>query len=309
MGRMFPKFLTLLLAVLFVAACGQSESEKRRQSSKRRMQLLREDSAALKIAVMPTIDCLPLFVARECHLFDSLGADIRLKMFTAQMDCDTALVGGSVEGCMTDLVRAERMIDEGTPLLYVTSTNAYWQLYSNRMARIRKLNQLDDKMLAMTRYSATDLLADVVIDSAKLKSERLFRIQVNDVHIRLHMLQNNEIDAVLLSEPQATVARLQHHQLLLDSRSLPVQLGVMAFRENAIKDTVRHRQLEVLKNAYNLACDSLKRYGVGRYRDCIVKYCKINASQADSLPRDIQFSRISAPSPSEIERARKWLKQ
>ena len=59
-------------------------------------------------------------------------------------------------------------------------------------------------MLAMTRYSATDLLADYAVDSAKLKSEQVFKIQVNDVNIRLKMLLNNEIDAVLLTEPQAT---------------------------------------------------------------------------------------------------------
>ena len=51
-----------------------------------RIQQQREDSAALKIAVMPTLDCLPLFVAKETDLFDKDVSDIRLKMFTAQMD-------------------------------------------------------------------------------------------------------------------------------------------------------------------------------------------------------------------------------
>jgi len=302
-------FTSLLTALLLFAACNQSYEEKRVISRQKRMQTLRADSAALKIAVMPTLDCLPLFVAQECHLFDSLGADVRLKMFTAQMDCDTAIVGGSVEGTITDLVRAERMIQQGTALKYVTSTNAYWQLYSNRQARIRTLKQLDDKMLSMTRYSATDLLADFAVDSAKLKSDRVFKIQVNDVIIRFKMLSNNEIDAVLLTEPQATLARLQHHHRLLDSRHIPVKLGAIAFREKALKDSERQRQLEVFKKGYNSACDSLTQYGISHYRDCVAKYCKINVKEVDSLPRNIKFEHISEPLPEDLQRARKWLKK
>ena len=304
------KGLCILVAALVLVGCGQTYEEKRRISHKRRQQLLREDSAALKVAVMPTLDCLPLFVAKEHHMFDTTKVDVRLKMFTAQMDCDTAIVGGSVEGTITDLVRAERMIRQGTPLRYVTSTGAYWQLYTNRTARIKTLKQLDDKMVAMTRYSATDLLADLLRDSAKIDAERLFKIQVNDVNIRLKMLLNNEIDAVLLTEPQATQARQARHYLLLDSRKTSVgQLGVLAFSERALKPGKREEQLEALKRGYNKACDSLSSRGIGYYRDIVEKYCGLRAGLVDSLPATIRFTRIAAPEETDVQYARNWLKQ
>ena len=297
----------LLAAVLVTVGCSRSYEEKRRIVQEQKVQSQKADSAALKIAVMPTLDCLPLFVADDYQLFSQNGADVRLKFFTAQMDCDTAVLRGRVEGFVTDLVRAERMQKLGLPLVYETSTNAYWQLYANRMARIKKLPQLDDKMLAMTRYSATDLMADFVVDSAKLNSERVFKIQVNDVHIRLKMLVGNEIDAVLLTEPQATQARLGRHSLLLDSRKVPMQMGVIAFSEAAVKDSARQRQLEVFRKSYNQACDSLARHGIGKYRDLVVKYCLMPESQVDSLPGDIKFHHTAKPAEADIERARKWL--
>ena len=301
------RILSILLGVLLISGCGQSYEEKRRIAHKQKVQLQKEDSTALKIAVMPTLDCLPLFVALERHFFTQNGADVRLKMFTAQMDCDTAIMLGYVEGVVTDLVRAEWMRQQGTPLSYITSTNTYWQLYANRTARIRKLPQLDDKMLAMTRHSATDMMADLVIDSAKLSSDRMFKIQVNDVYIRLKMLMSKEVDAALLTEPQATQARLARHSLLMDSRKVPMQLGVIAFHENVLKDTVRRRQLEVFKKSYNQACDSLTHYGIGMYRGIVEKYCNFFASQVDSLPHDIKFQHITQPLEPDIERARKWL--
>lgn len=82
-----------------------------------------------------------------------------------------------------------------------------WKLVANRKSRVTKINQLSDKLVAMTRFSATDFLCDKMSDSIKGKKEEFFRVQVNDVDIRLKMLQNGEIDAAWLTEPQASVAK------------------------------------------------------------------------------------------------------
>ena len=86
------------------------------------------------------------------------------------MDCDTALLNRRVEGSISDLVRTERMKKRGLQLDYLTATNAYWQLYSNRKARLKHLNQLGDKMIAMTRFSATDYLTDLTLDTVKTRA-------------------------------------------------------------------------------------------------------------------------------------------
>ena len=131
-------FTIVVTGLLILAGCGQSYEETKRLSREQRLKLAREDSAALKIAVMPTLDCLPIFIAKDHQLFDTV-VDIRLKRYTAQMDCDTAMMRGRVEGMVTDLVRAERIIQSGMPLKYIATTNAYWLLISNRNQRITQL--------------------------------------------------------------------------------------------------------------------------------------------------------------------------
>lgn len=269
----------------------------------------RKDSAALKVAVMPVLDCLPLYVAEHHQLFDTLHGGVRLKYFNAQMDCDTALQRGRVEGMVTDLVRAMRMERLGTKMRYVAVTNAYWQLITNRNARVRQLKQLDDKMVAMTRYSVTDMLTDRAIDSVKLKEERVFKVQINDVSVRLLMLQNNEMDAMWLTEPQATVARLMKHHVVMDTRTLKMQPGVLVFREQEMRRQARARQLELFVKAYNQACDSINKYGFGRYRDLIVQYCKVKAEQVDSLP-DVasnKFVHARGPQQQDVTQVGQWL--
>lgn len=296
------------MAVAVLAACGQSEDERRRLSRAERIRLQKEDSAAFKVAVLPTLDCLPIYVAHHHGLFGSFGVDVRLRRFTAQMDCDTALAGGSVEAGVTDVVRAQRFIGQGVPLAYVSATDAYWLLIANRNSRIRELKQLYDKMLAMTRYSVTDLLADYAVDSAKVKDERVFRVQINDVTVRLDMLRNNEMDAMWLTEPQATAALLLKNNAIMDSRKLDFRPGAIVVRSDKQGDKNRKKQLEAFKWAYNMACDSINKYGVGHYRKLVCDFCGVDAAVADTIGTKIRFSHMASPRKADIDRADKWLK-
>lgn len=300
------KLLIGMVVALLIMGCGQSYDETKRLKQEKRTRELREDSAALKVAVMPTLDCLPLYVAEEREMFDTV-VDIRLKCYTAQMDCDTALQRGRVEMAVSDLVRAERMKGEKLKLHYLTSTNAYWLLIGNRNQRITNLSHLDDRMLAMTRYSVTDLLGDLAVDSAKLKTERVFRIQVNDVNVRLDMLENNEMDALLMTQPQVTQALLLKHHVLLDTRQLDMQMGVIVEDSVVMSHPNRQHQREVLIKGYNMACDSLNHFGVKHYSDIIRKYYKLSEQALRQLPDTLAYEHVQAPREQDVAKAKQWL--
>lgn len=291
-------FICIIFAALAIS-CGKSYGEQKRLSRAERARLHRQDSLALKIAVVPTLDCLPIYVAKERVLYDTARLDLRLRYFTAQMDCDTAIAGRSVEGMVSDLVRTERLKREGTPLQYVSATNINWYLFTNRKARIKKLDQLGDKMVAMTRYSATDFLTDAALEGVKTSSV-VFRIQVNDVFVRQAMLLNNEMDAMWLAEPQATVARLNGHASIYDSQKKGLKLGVMAFRDDAMKDKRRKAQIELFKKAYNAACDSLNKYGIPHYYELLNKYYKLDERYVKALPKT-RFEHINKPRMKDID--------
>ena len=190
----------LLLVALMVVSCGKSDKELQAERQAK-MQAEREAyQKAYKIAVMPTMDCLPAYLLKDSLLYDTAKVDIRLCRFNAQMDCDTAMIGGTVQAAFTDLVRAERLKHRSKVLMhYLTDTNLNWQLIADKESKLKKLSDLSDKIVAMTRYSGTDLLTDMVVKKAKPKYQ-VFRVQVNDVLVRLAMLQNHEIDAYWFAE-------------------------------------------------------------------------------------------------------------
>lgn len=299
--------VVVVLVVVSLTACGGGNSyeERRRMGKVERARLDSINRAAFKVAVLPTLDCLPLFVAREAGIFDTLGVSVRLRMFRAQMDCDTAVIGGSVEGTVTDLVRAERLQRQGISLRYPIATDAYWQLITNRLARIKELKQLSDKMIAITRNSATEALATMAIDSVKPKYD-VYRVQINDLDVRLHMLLNNEMDAMLLPEPQATTARTMGHPVLMDSRDKQLRLGVFAFRSRELTQPRRRGQLNRFIKGYNMAVDSINKNGLQHYAALVGKYCNANEKTLKALPV-LRFRHAAAPRERDILIARKYL--
>ena len=255
-----------------MSSCGQKSQEIEKKTKANNAREQKAYAEALRIAVLPTLDCIPLYVAKDRHLFDSAQVDVRLLPFTAQMDCDTAIIGGSVQGVVSDLVRTERLKRKGLKLEYPITTPLQWQLISNKTARLKQLNQLGDKMVAMTRYSGTDYLTDQALSGVKT-SAKVFKVQINDVLVRLHMLLNNEMDAMWLPEPQATTARLYKHRVITSSEKTKEQLGVIAFRTDMLQTKSRKEQLQAFINAYNNAVDSLNTYGLSHYSGLVTKYC------------------------------------
>lgn len=292
----------LILAVLTLVSCGKSDKELQ---AERQAQKLAEREAyqkAYKIAVMPTMDCLPAYLLKDSLLYDTAKVDIRLCRFNAQMDCDTAMIGGSVQAAFSDLVRTERLKHRNKVLMhYLTDTNLNWQLIADKDSKLKQLSDLSDKIVAMTRFSGTDLLTDMAVKKAKPKYQ-VFRVQVNDVLVRLAMLQNHEIDAYWFSEPQITKALSADNNSLFNSEDAGVHLGVVA-----IMDKVRRQDEEAaFAAAYDKAVEQINKNGVKYYSALIQKYMKVDESVVRALP-DIKYTKIGPPRKADLLMARNFL--
>ena len=292
----------LLLAVLMLVGCGKSDKEL--QTERKAKQLAEREAyqKAYKIAVMPTMDCLPAYLLKDSLLYDTVKVDIRLCRFNAQMDCDTAMIGGSVQAAFSDLVRTERLKHRNKVLMhYLTDTNLNWQLIADKGSKLKKLSDLSDKIVAMTRYSGTDLLTDMVVKKAKPKYQ-VFRVQINDVFVRLAMLQNHEIDAYWFSEPQVAKALSADNNSLFNSEDAGVHLGVVA-----IMDKIRRQDEEIaFAEAYDKAVDQINKHGVKYYSDLIQKYMKVDEAVVRALP-DIKYTKIGPPRKADLLMARNYL--
>ncbi|MBF1623991.1 ABC transporter substrate-binding protein [Prevotella sp.] len=292
----------LILAVLTLVSCGKSDKELQAERQAQKVAEREAYQKAYKIAVMPTMDCLPAYLLKDSLLYDTAKVDIRLCRFNAQMDCDTAMIGGSVQAAFSDLVRTERLKRRNKVLMhYLTDTNLNWQLIADKDSKLKQLSDLSDKIVAMTRFSGTDLLTDMAVKKAKPKYQ-VFRVQVNDVLVRLAMLQNHEIDAYWFAEPQITKALSADNNSLFNSEDAGVHLGVVA-----IMDKVRRQDEEAaFAAAYDKAVEQINKNGVKYYSALIQKYMKVDESVVRALP-DIKYTKIGPPRKANLLMARNFL--
>ena len=292
----------LILAVLTLVSCGKSDKELQAERQAQKVAEREAYQKAYKIAVMPTMDCLPAYLLKDSLLYDTAKVDIRLCRFNAQMDCDTAMIGGSVQVAFSDLVRTERLKHRNKVLMhYLTDTNLNWQLIADKDSKLKQLSDLSDKIVAMTRFSGTDLLTDMAVKKAKPKYQ-VFRVQVNDVLVRLAMLQNHEIDAYWFAEPQITKALSADNNSLFNSEDAGVHLGVVA-----IMDKVRRQDEEAaFAEAYDKAVEQINKNGVKYYSALIQKYMKVDESVVRALP-DIKYTKIGPPRKANLLMARNFL--
>lgn len=297
----------LFMTVIVACSCGDDGKKKQALADMAAGQRV-ADSLALKVGVMPVMDCLPLFIADETGIFDSLGVDIQLVYYDDGLDCCTDLMEGKIQGCVTDVVRAGMMQRKGCPLSYVTATDAYWQFVTNRKARINELKQMTNKMLAVTRFSAEEMLGDMAIGKAGINSEYVFRIQINNPALRVMMMRNNEMDAAMLPEPQAAVARQNKDTVLMDSRDVDLWLGAMVVRDDYAADERRATQVKRLAEAYDKAVAMINSQGVTAYKDIITRRMNIDETVVFSLS-DIQYSHSRQPRREDIDRADAWLNE
>lgn len=302
------KVLYIALA-FFLTACSNNKNENETDSLKKNAQQT-VDSALLKIAVMPTLDCLPFYVAESEGLYRAHGVDVKLIRYNAQMDVDTAISRGSVSVCISDLVRCERMKSRGTAIEYLTSTDAYWQLVTTKKARVKRVSQLTDKLIGMSSFSATSMLSQLVLDSAKVSRDKAFLIQINDVCVRSVMMQTNQLDAMWATEPWATQARMSGCRVIDDSRNKKLRLGVVACQtkhNGKASKHLRQKQIEKAMKAYDEAIQIINRNGLHHYSTLITSYCKLKTNVVDSLPQRFTFSKSKAPDNTDIEKAKKWI--
>lgn len=268
-------YLVCAFLCLVIGGCSGGEGEANRKTKEEIQRQRTADSLALKVGVMQTMDCLPAFVARDEGVFDSLGVDVRLFPYTSMLDYDKSLEKGRLDGVFTDTKHLE-YINSVSKLVMRMEKNfdMAWTLVANRKSRVRRLNQLTDKMVGMSRCSATDFLCDRLADSAKVDKDRLFRIQVNDVDLRLKMLVNSEIDAAWLPEPQASVAVRRGGVPLMKSNSRGESFAALAFTGAAYSDKRKKGQMNLFVKAYDIAAAKIDKGGDEYTKNLLKRYYK-----------------------------------
>lgn len=259
------------------------------------------DSTAMHLAVLPSMECLPFYVAEQCGIFDSLGLKMQLVTYQAAMDADTAFVNGDVDGTVSDIIKANILRAGGDSVRIVMAHDLDIILMTGRKARIRKTESLKEKIIALTRNSALDFTADKILEGVKLTTQDLNKPQINDLRLRCNMLQQEQYDGALMTEPYASMCEAKGAVRVTSTRKMRLPLAAVIFREKTIKE---HRtEIQLLVKAYNMAVDMINANKVSNH---YVDLLPTDPQCADTLCTIQDFPHATLPADTMLIAARKW---
>ena len=290
------KYLLLLTAFIIMGCQVSEQDDSLIEKRKNKVEEVAYQRA-FKVGVMPTMDCLPIFLLKDSALYNPDDIDIRLKEYTSQRDCDTAMINGRVQAAVTDLVQAEYLKEEKSAVLdYMTETNATWQLMATPASGIKQVEDLGDKVIGLAFNSVTQYLTIQVISSHSIKN-RTYGSQINDIFIRMQMLRNKQLDAVWTSEPQTTQAKILGNKEIYNSTKQDFTPGAIVF-VNAPK--VEKRQ--AFEDAYNKAVDMINKHPIQYFAPLIRKYMRVDDKVISALPNMV-YKRVTPPRRRDIIKA------
>ena len=259
-----------------------------------------EDSTAIKLGVLPTMECLPFYYADSIGLFDSLGVNVHLVTFDAAMDADTAFVNGKIDGLVTDLVKACIWQGQGdTAMVAMVGELRMWLITAPK-ARLLKAESLREKIIGITRHSAVDYFADKILESVKLQSIDLNKPQINNIRIRGLMVDQDQMDGAILPEPYASEAVARGARRLNGTEEMKVA-NLMCVLFNDSIHQARKREIENIRSVYDQAVTALNadtlsnvlEYIPKEHRtampDTLFRYSPLHVSMAyaDSMMTDV----------------------
>ena len=245
-------------------------------------------SAALRVGLMPAYNSIPLVVAEAAGLFRAQGVSVTLVPFNGQLERETALQAGALDGTVTDLVNAIQSWRHGSGARVTSVTEGSFSLLAAPSGRIASLKDWPGG-LAATPGSArttgsigpkvrTGLLEDSIVyylTERMLTAGGADPAQVDLVPIvqlpaRLEMLLAGQVEAACLPEPLATLAVARGAHLIADSDSMGTTPGVLLFTRKALAE--RRSQIEAFYRAYDAAVDEVNARPAA-WREAVVKGC------------------------------------
>lgn len=260
------------------------------------------DTTVLCVAVMPAMSCLPVYYAEKTGLADSLGLEMQLLRYQAQMDIDTAIINGYADIAFTDLIRCARLSKQ-VDLAPIASCDEPLSLISLKTKRVKQVNQMKEQMIAVSRLSATDYWCDRVLDSTRTSYDDIYRPQINDVWLRAEMLRQGLIDAAIMGEPFATWMTMLGHKRLFESRDKQPQLYAWA------ASTATKQQQKAFLNVLKEATTRLSKPSEATLlRDILKQEYQLPPALVDTLELQ-RVKQATTVRKSDITAAQDWLKR
>lgn len=198
-------------------------------------------SYTLRLALLPILDALPIYVADQESYFAADGVKVSYVPVASAAERDQVMAAGQADGMINDLV-AVTLYNRDTVQVQVvrfaqvaTRQQALYRILVSPGSKIANPAGLKGVDIAISQASVIEYVTDRLLQASGLAPGDIKTIAVPKIPDRLALLNSGKLEAATLPEPFSTLAVQAGCRVLLDDTSHPEYgSSVISFRKTVI---------------------------------------------------------------------------
>jgi NitT/TauT family transport system substrate-binding protein len=195
----------------------------------------------LKIAVLPVIDALPMYVAQEEGLFEKHKVSVEFVPVASAPERDQLIAAGQADGMVNEALSTALYNRDQVQVQIVryaraaTPETALFSILASGKSEIDSLEKLKGVEIGISEGTVIDYLTDRLLQAEGFTQEDIQTIAVPKIPDRVNLLGTGELEAATLPEPAVSLALQQGARLILDDTRHPeYSFSTISFRKAII---------------------------------------------------------------------------
>jgi NitT/TauT family transport system substrate-binding protein len=223
---------TLLLSLL-LEACAQAANPGNPKAS--------AELPTLKIAVLPILDALPMYVANDQGLFEKQGVKVVLIPAASAAERDQLIAAGQADGMINEIVSTILYNKDQIQVQIVrfarvaSADSAMYRILAAKNSDINNVDDLKGVPIGISQGTTIEYTTERLLSKAGFQSGDIQTIAVPKISDRMALLGSGELKAATLPEPLSSLAVQGGARVILDDRqTTQYSYSTYAFRKAII---------------------------------------------------------------------------
>src|SRR6266498_4708686 len=200
-----------------------------------------KDVQTLKIAVLPIIDTLPMYVAQQEGLFARHGVNVEFVPVASAPERDQLLAAGGADGTINETLAVMLFNKEKTQMQVVryalrpTEGKGHFFILASAKSGISSVDALKGVEIGVSQGTVIEYVTDRLLQANGFTSDEIKTIAVPKIPDRMALLASGELKAGVLPDPLASLAIAQGAVVVLNDSAHPEYgFSVISFRKEVI---------------------------------------------------------------------------
>jgi len=262
------------------------------------------DKESLRIGSLPRNFDTIAYTAQQEGLFEEQGIEVEIVPFRSEIEMDSALLAGELDGIIDDIFMAV-LLNKEEEMVKVVGWSAMpglLQIISAPGSNIAGPADLKGKEIAVSVNSIMDYALDRLLLTKGIASEDITKVNIPVMPVRLEVLSQGKVPAAILTPPLSDMAVFNGGTVIIEDTEAFAGPGLI-FSTKALEDKADAIDRCILAWQESVELINAKPE---KYHDLLVEIARVPEPLREEIKMPV-FPALRLPTEEEINSAVSWL--